>query len=732
MKKKLSLLLVLSMMLTLVPMNVFATSSNRVVTTHKVDNEATFTAELKIKEEDPNEFAKDSEFSFVMTLDNAEFLDANDADTTPTVTDSVYVAGDALSVSTIRVNRVSDTEAEVTYKRAAYATNTEATLNLSLPVKVKDNGEVKVKIDADGTPISSGEYTIATASKGGTITTIADTVDFMDDEAIKTIKIEETSVAALKVGDKVKVRLQDSDFNWKAGSVTVEYAGGFTTDTQTVTLASDSRDFEFEVDRASTSSRGRIYIKGLVVTCDDDDKYGEVKVKISGSNVSDETIVVGERVDYGVSFKADADDDMAELFAGRYETGLSIANPETSFTTDEGTTEDDYELVTLKIKENVENAWLDAPRKAEIEFPSWVKVIGVDLDTDSKLSFEIDDKKDRNVVEVTRNASGKIDEDVTFYVSSKADEKGDVEVKISGRALPNETKVVLGKVLAPVEMKTEPTNLKLGVQDQEIGKITLTETKAEAFKEDKVVLALDSDFEWNDTPKVKVVKGDIEIDEDSIDTSDNELTFKIKGESTEASVIEITGGTVDLKRYLPEGDYEVKLKGAALVQNDTNVVNSNDDELDGTFDKDRVAKVLIARVITPADANTKAGVEVKMQLGNTEMQVGENVVALDVAPYADVNNRTMLPLRALLNALGVEDQNIMWNQADTSVTVFKGDRVIKVKVGEAQYTVNGVAVPMDTVAVNKDGRVMLPVRAMAQAVGTQVEWDAATRTVTLK
>ena len=44
---------------------------------------------------------------------------------------------------------------------------------------------------------------------------------------------------------------------------------------------------------------------------------------------------------------------------------------------------------------------------------------------------------------------------------------------------------------------------------------------------------------------------------------------------------------------------------------------------------------------------------------------------------------------------------------------------------------NGVSVPMDTKSVIKEGRTFLPVRALGQALGAQIGWDSATRTVTI-
>ena len=104
---------------------------------------------------------------------------------------------------------------------------------------------------------------------------------------------------------------------------------------------------------------------------------------------------------------------------------------------------------------------------------------------------------------------------------------------------------------------------------------------------------------------------------------------------------------------------------------------------------------------------------------------------MDVAPYVDQNDRTMVPMRYVANALGVSDNNIVWNQAAQTATFFKGDRVCVLKAGDANMTVNGAVVPMDTVAVVVNDRIYVPMRYVANALGADVAWDQETLTVTL-
>lgn len=240
---------------------------------------------------------------------------------------------------------------------------------------------------------------------------------------------------------------------------------------------------------------------------------------------------------------------------------------------------------------------------------------------------------------------------------------------------------------------------------------------------------MEDDIEFASTPTVTVTEGDLELKEDDIEVNDNVLSIPVKSESTEASTIEVTGVEVDLNRSVAEGDFVLKVGGSAVVKNDkdTGIALNR-----GGFDQDHVVEATYIRVITPTDYDVKSIEEVVFTIDSAEYKVGETVVTMDAAPFIDASNRTMLPLRAFANALGVSDENIVWNGTERSVTIFKGDAVVKVIIGQLSFMKNGVSVPMDTTAVIKNGRTFLPVRALGQALGAEIGWDATTRSVTIK
>ncbi len=99
-----------------------------------------------------------------------------------------------------------------------------------------------------------------------------------------------------------------------------------------------------------------------------------------------------------------------------------------------------------------------------------------------------------------------------------------------------------------------------------------------------------------------------------------------------------------------------------------------------------------------------------------------------------VNNRTLLPLRGLLTELGVpnDDQHIMWNAGEKSVTVIKGNKKIYLKVGSTQTLVDNVPTTIDVAPVNYKDRVYIPVRFISQSLNMKTVWYEYTKTVFIK
>ena len=143
---------------------------------------------------------------------------------------------------------------------------------------------------------------------------------------------------------------------------------------------------------------------------------------------------------------------------------------------------------------------------------------------------------------------------------------------------------------------------------------------------------------------------------------------------------------------------------------------------------------------------------------------GKAVEFTDAKPYIDEKGRTMVPLRPVADAMGID---VEWDRR-TKTAVFS--ETYSQGIEGFGYDVNGKAVygeivymslsfkvnepkvemfanvekdngemtmitdhfQMDTTAVVKDGRTYAPLRYMVQSFGYDVGWDKATSTVTVK
>lgn len=97
-------------------------------------------------------------------------------------------------------------------------------------------------------------------------------------------------------------------------------------------------------------------------------------------------------------------------------------------------------------------------------------------------------------------------------------------------------------------------------------------------------------------------------------------------------------------------------------------------------------------------------------------------------PIIDENNRTLVPLRAAMEAYGC---TVYWNDAQKTAIVSKGMTTVKVPVGQSIIFVNDTPVANDTSAKIIDGRVYLPIRAVLEAFGASVGWEQSTQSVTV-
>ncbi|MBO4950166.1 MAG: peptidylprolyl isomerase [Clostridia bacterium] len=75
--------------------------------------------------------------------------------------------------------------------------------------------------------------------------------------------------------------------------------------------------------------------------------------------------------------------------------------------------------------------------------------------------------------------------------------------------------------------------------------------------------------------------------------------------------------------------------------------------------------------------------------------------------------------------------SVEWNGETKTVTSVLDETEIKLTIGEKALYKNGETVELDVPAMIMNGRTMVPVRAISESFGVKVEWDGETRTVVL-
>lgn len=112
----------------------------------------------------------------------------------------------------------------------------------------------------------------------------------------------------------------------------------------------------------------------------------------------------------------------------------------------------------------------------------------------------------------------------------------------------------------------------------------------------------------------------------------------------------------------------------------------------------------------------------------TNITYNGNKVNSDVPPYVK-NDRTLAPMRAILEALGM---TVSWDQATQTATAVKADIKISVTINSNIALVNGEQKILDVPAEVTNNRTFVPVRFFAEALNMNVDWDGYTKTVIIE
>ncbi|MGO4951204.1 copper amine oxidase N-terminal domain-containing protein [Paenibacillus sp. DRB1-1] len=640
-----------------------------------------------------------------------------------------YVKGEGLTVE-----KLTNNSARVTFNFTNSKDSVDLYLNFGkINVNGPSNGPVKATFDAaSASGFTSGEATIANVVSSGQVSlSAADTVS-SEENFTATLKVKEETAGSLG-NSNIKLKLP-SGFKWDSAPkspATILFTSktdkaiqpsdvNYSTDGDTLTLSLK------KVSDAQTSFQLPV---GFYVDDENSAKEGDVTVSISGNATTDvSSLVVGSY--------------------GQIGGGVSVATPSTILAG-----HDEQKIGDVTIKETVAGSFVKG-RTVTLRLPEgarWQSTFESN-NPGSNFSGSMENTNGLGGAEVSYTDSDKRTLKLTFNnansttdagtlklknveVATQPGFSGDLNVDVAGsQGLSGTVKVATVKQAVTLAAASKPT-LTIGLGDQQVGDITITEAAKEAFvKKDgsrEVILELPTGVRFASTPEVKVTAGDVKVKSVSTDTygesNKGRLSFYIDSESATPSTITISAPKLTVDRTVAQGDIVAKLKGSAVSY--TAYKGATDNTQNWKDNNTAAAEVAIATVGTPAPGATKT--KAVFTLGSTSYTVNGESKTSDVAAYAE-NGRTYLPVRYAAEALGVSPQNILFDKATSTVTLIKGDRVAQIKLNTNLLTINGSVVRMDVKAVTNKNRTVLPIFWVSRALDASINYDATAKTVTVE
>ena len=113
--------------------------------------------------------------------------------------------------------------------------------------------------------------------------------------------------------------------------------------------------------------------------------------------------------------------------------------------------------------------------------------------------------------------------------------------------------------------------------------------------------------------------------------------------------------------------------------------------------------------------------------------VDGNVLSTPI-PAQIVNGRTMLPMRSIFEKLGAD---VSWAGTDQLIFATKGNKFITLKIGVPKMSVQSTesadnqVTELDAAPFIDSDYTLVPVRAIAESLDADVQWNEETRTVAI-
>ncbi|WP_317855373.1 copper amine oxidase N-terminal domain-containing protein [Chakrabartyella piscis] len=709
------------------------------------------------------------EMDFEVSLDGLDF----DASTVSVrfAPDDTGSNGTAAVIDFNSATDVDEDELTFTVKGKVFADD-----QIIITLETKDEDELDagdyVTVSVDSDAVEADDLVFITCSDIGmeasikALTYIAeDEIDTLD----KTLKIEESvsgsfaSVASVDTGDD---DADGNDIYSAAGYIVLEITRGFEFtgvdgSGSNVTVSQPSSYDDDELLVTGFTSLDTIEIDELEIVVDGASEGDIATIKATlysgaGKKLATTSVEVVEVCAYSVVMSVDEDEDVPVMYAGVNSDNFGIND------------DSDHVSLEVTIEESFPGAW-SYRDEFELTLPEGVYVVGVEAGSDNWDYYGTTTAIDEDAVFQAAYAEGGYESfvfekrlfeettggsaiEITFELTLVADQdfEGEVVLGFVGDSV-TESEVVIAEFVPVFAATAEQNDVIIDYRNTPINTpIVITEPEAELWNDDmEFKLSMEGDYmSFDSTGDITTNEDDsyMTVDVDS-DSSAAYIEITVDDESEdEAGMITVENLELYMSRSLAAGAYGLditlssntamleQLIYASGVDSDYIYVGDVSDDTDYTYGGTMSYEVQAAfvNIVTAGSDQDNAFItQVIVPIGESYIFAGGKQIDLDVPAYISEAGYTMLPVRAVSSALGIDTNAVQWNAEARQVTVIYSGKVIAMTIGESYMTVNGTAIATSAAPEITDSRTFLPLRDLATALSVSIAWDDATKTATL-
>ena len=134
------------------------------------------------------------------------------------------------------------------------------------------------------------------------------------------------------------------------------------------------------------------------------------------------------------------------------------------------------------------------------------------------------------------------------------------------------------------------------------------------------------------------------------------------------------------------------------------------------------------RLLKPTDLDEAHIKKILTEDRDIKIIIDNKLVNLN-APAIIVNARTLVPVRSIFEAL---DMDVKWDEKNQLVSGEKDGRTIKMYINSDLGYVDNKKIKLDSPAIIKNSRTLVPLRFLAEAIDGDVKWDGKNRTINIR